>query len=127
MLPIRGKAEGQRVLIHGGAGGVGSNAVQIAKAWGMHVTATCGTKNLDFVRQVCLRLILGSAQYEISLCIHAGIHSMHPSAANFTSKLCIQARPDLSMAMVNGIHLKETAAGSHGGIHFKVKFSPHTS
>ncbi|MEJ0006941.1 MAG: zinc-binding dehydrogenase [Steroidobacteraceae bacterium] len=31
---------GQRVLIHGGAGGVGSSAVQIAKARGAHVTAT---------------------------------------------------------------------------------------
>lgn len=41
-----------RVLVHGGAGGVGGAAVQIAKAWGMHVTTTCSPKNLDFVRQV---------------------------------------------------------------------------
>lgn len=40
---------GQRVLIHGGSGGIGSAAVQIAKAWGCHVTSTCSTKNLEFV------------------------------------------------------------------------------
>ncbi|DBB01352.1 TPA: hypothetical protein ACH3X1_013675 [Trebouxia sp. C0004] len=49
--PMRSKAAGMRVLVHGGAGGVGGAAVQIAKAWGMHVTTTCSTKNLDFVCQ----------------------------------------------------------------------------
>lgn len=43
---------GQRVLIHGGNGGIGSVAVQMAKAWGCHVTATCSTKNLQFVRVI---------------------------------------------------------------------------
>ena len=41
---------GQRVLIQGGNGGIGSVAVQMAKAWGCHVTATCSTKNLKFVK-----------------------------------------------------------------------------
>eukprot|EP01069_Polyplicarium_translucidae_P002987 Polyplicarium_translucidae@DN217_c0_g1_i1.p1 len=36
-------SEGQDVLIHGGAGGVGSTAIQIAKARGCHVTATVST------------------------------------------------------------------------------------
>ena len=62
LLPIRSKADGMRVLVHGGAGGVGSAAVQIAKAWGMHVTATCGAKNLNFVRQVRLWLEWGEAR-----------------------------------------------------------------
>lgn len=43
---------GQRVLIHAGAGGVGSAAVQMAKAQGLHVTTTCSTRNLAFVKQV---------------------------------------------------------------------------
>ncbi|KAK9818016.1 hypothetical protein WJX72_005720 [[Myrmecia] bisecta] len=40
---------GQRVLIHAGAGGVGSMAIQIAKAWGLWVATTCGPKNIDLV------------------------------------------------------------------------------
>src|SRR5437899_1190349 len=41
---------GQRVLIHGAGGGVGTFAVQIAKALGAHVTAVTGPKNVDLVR-----------------------------------------------------------------------------
>jgi NADPH:quinone reductase-like Zn-dependent oxidoreductase len=40
----------QRVLIHGGGGGVGHLAVQIAKARGAHVTATVSRSKRDFVR-----------------------------------------------------------------------------
>ena len=43
---------GQRVLIHAGAGGVGSFAVQLAKHIGAHVAATAGAKNVDFVRSL---------------------------------------------------------------------------
>jgi NADPH:quinone reductase-like Zn-dependent oxidoreductase len=41
---------GQRVLINGAAGGVGTFAVQIAKALGADVTAVCSTRNVDMVR-----------------------------------------------------------------------------
>lgn len=41
---------GQRVLIHGGAGGVGQVAVQLAKARGAEVYATGSVGNLDFIR-----------------------------------------------------------------------------
>ena len=41
---------GDRVLINGAAGGVGTMAVQIAKALGAHVTAVCSTRNVDMVR-----------------------------------------------------------------------------
>jgi NADPH:quinone reductase-like Zn-dependent oxidoreductase len=43
---------GHRVLIHGGGGGVGHLAVQIAKARGAHVTATASRSKHDFVREL---------------------------------------------------------------------------
>jgi NADPH:quinone reductase-like Zn-dependent oxidoreductase len=43
---------GQTILIHGGSGGVGSFAVQIAKAHGAHVIATASTANQDLLKQL---------------------------------------------------------------------------
>ena len=45
-------AAGERVLVHGGAGGVGSFAVQIAKARGAHVIATGSARNHAFLRSI---------------------------------------------------------------------------
>ena len=47
-----GMTAGQRVLIHGGAGGVGMFAIQFAKAKGATVLATASADDLDFVRSI---------------------------------------------------------------------------
>jgi NADPH:quinone reductase-like Zn-dependent oxidoreductase len=43
---------GQQVLIYGAGGGVGTFAVQLAKAFGARVTAVCSTRNVDMIRAI---------------------------------------------------------------------------
>jgi NADPH:quinone reductase-like Zn-dependent oxidoreductase len=49
---LRGVQPGQRVLVLGAGGGVGSYGVQIAKALGAHVTGVCSTRKVELVREL---------------------------------------------------------------------------
>jgi NADPH:quinone reductase-like Zn-dependent oxidoreductase len=59
---------GQRVLVYGAGGGVGTLAVQIAKALGAHVTAVSRTRNLDVLRSIGVDAVIDYTNEDFTRC-----------------------------------------------------------
>ena len=57
---------GQDVLVHGAGGGVGTFAVQIAKAVGARVTAVTGPKNVDIVRSLGADMVIDYSKEDVA-------------------------------------------------------------
>lgn len=64
---VAGVQPGQRVLIHGAGGGVGTFSVQIAKALGAHVTAVTGPTKVDIVRSLGADEVIDYATEDFTL------------------------------------------------------------
>lgn len=61
-----GAKAGHRVLVYGAGGGVGTFAVQIAKALGVNVTAVTGPKNIDVVRRLGADEVVDYTQEDVT-------------------------------------------------------------
>lgn len=79
--PTKGNLKaGDCVLIHGASGGVGSYAVQFAKAGGLSVAATCSARNVPYVRSLGADLVLDYAEGQIAARVRnwraEGVHAV---------------------------------------------------
>ncbi len=59
-------APGKRVIVPRGAGGVGSFAIQLMKAWGASVASTCSARNVDFVRGLGADVVVDYTREDVS-------------------------------------------------------------
>jgi NADPH:quinone reductase-like Zn-dependent oxidoreductase len=85
---------GQKVLINGASGGVGTFAVQIAKSFGAEVTGVCSTRNVDMVRSIGADHVIdytqedftrGGQRYDLMLDL-VGNHSVSECRSVLTPK-----------------------------------------
>ena len=108
-----GVQPGQKVLINGASGGVGSFAVQIAKAFGAEVTGVSSTKNLELLRSIGADHVVdytredfraGRERYDVIL-DNVGDHSMADTRRALT--------PDGTLISNGGGHSTGQAGSRH--------------
>jgi NADPH:quinone reductase-like Zn-dependent oxidoreductase len=119
---------GQRVLINGASGGVGTFAVQIAKTFGAEVTAVCSTRNLDQARSLGADHVIdytkedftrGEEQFDLIFAAN-GYHSLSAYKRALTPKgIYVMAGGSMAQifqAMLIGSWMSETGGKKMGGV-----------
>ncbi len=122
---------GQKVLINGASGGVGTFAVQIAKSFGAEVTAVCSTRNLDQARSLGADHVIdytkedftqNGQQYDLILAAN-GYHSLSAYKRALTPKgIYVMAGGSMAQifqAMLMGSWMSETGGKTMGGVSAK--------
>ena len=123
---------GQKVLINGASGGVGTFAVQIAKSFGADVTAVCSSGKLDLARSLGADLVIdytkgdftqNGLQYDLIL----AVNGYHPISA-YTRALTPQgiyvmaggSMAQIFQAMLLGSWMSKTGGKKMGGVTAKL-------
>jgi NADPH:quinone reductase-like Zn-dependent oxidoreductase len=122
---------GQKVLINGASGGVGTFAVQIAKSFGAEVTAVCSTRNVDQARSIGADHIIdytkedftkNGQQYDLVLAAN-GYHPLSAYKRALTPKgIYVMAGGSMAQifqAMLMGSWMSETGGKKMGGVSAK--------
>ena len=123
---------GQKVLINGASGGVGTFAVQIAKLFGAEVTAVCSTSNLEMMRSIGADHIIdytkenftqNGQQYDLILAAN-GYHSLSAYKRALTPKgiyvMTGGSMAQIFQAMLMGSWMSETGGKKMGGVSAKI-------
>jgi len=122
---------GQKVLINGASGGVGTFAVQIAKSYGAEVTAVCSTRNLDQSRSLGADHVIdytkedftqSGQQYDLILAAN-GYHSLPAYKRALTPKgvyvMAGGSKAQIFEAMLLGPWMSKTGGKKMGGVSAK--------
>ena len=122
---------GQKVLINGASGGVGTFAVQIAKSFGAEVTAVCSTRNLDQARSLGADHVIdyteedftGSGQHYDLILAANGYHPLSAYRRALTPKgvyvMAGGSKGQIFQAMLLGSLMSKTGGKRMGGVSAK--------
>jgi NADPH:quinone reductase-like Zn-dependent oxidoreductase len=93
---------GQRVLINGAAGGVGTYAVQFAKVLGAHVTGVCSTRNVELVRSLGADRVIDYTRDDFT-CEHERYDLILDCAGNHSLAECRRAMTPTGTLLMVGV------------------------
>jgi NADPH:quinone reductase-like Zn-dependent oxidoreductase len=123
---------GQKVLINGASGGVGTFAVQIAKSFGAEVTAVCSTRNVEQARSLGADYVIdytredftqNGKQHDLIFAAN-GYHSLSAYKRTLTPKgIYVMAGGSMAQifqAMLMGSWMSETGGKKMGGVSAKI-------